>query len=170
MEKKLTTLFQAMATGHLGLSTIHAESPEDMFQRLESEPMNIPRQMLTMIDNILVQARVEVKGKPARRVVTVAEVLGIDPETKEVQTHEVFHWNSKTDSFSNTGGSFLLEKIMKMKGLDENDIRGELRQRKAVLEWMAKNNIRRYTDVANVIREYHADPNRMFRKARLSAK
>ncbi len=168
--REATTLFQAMATGHLGLSTIHAESPRDMFQRLESEPMNIPRQMLTMIDNILVQARVEVKGKPARRVVTVAEVLGIDPETKEVQTHEVFHWNSKTDSFSNTGDSFLLEKIMKMKGLDENDIRGELRQRKAVLEWMAKNNIRRYTDVANVIREYHADPNRMFRKARLSAK
>ncbi len=56
---------------------------------------------------------------------------------------------------------------MKRKGLDEKDIQKELRQRKTVLEWMAKNNIRRYTEVANVIREYYADPVRMFRKARL---
>jgi len=38
------------------------------------------------------------------------------------------------------------------------------------LEWMAKNNIRRYTDVSDVIREYYADPVRMFRKARLQTK
>jgi flagellar protein FlaI len=59
---------------------------------------------------------------------------------------------------------------MKMKGLDEKDIQVELYRRKTVLEWMAKNNIRRYTEVANVIREYYADPIRMFRKARLQVK
>jgi len=165
--KEAYTLFQAMATGHLGLSTIHAESPQDMFQRLESEPMNIPRPMLTMIDDIIVQSRVEVKGKPARKVITVAEVMGLDPKTKDILAHEVYSWNAKIDSFSYSGRSFLLEKIMKRKGLDEKDIQEELRQRKTVLEWMAKNNIRRYTEVANVIREYYADPVRMFRKARL---
>jgi len=165
--KEAYTLFQAMATGHLGLSTIHAESPQDMFQRLESEPMNIPRPMLTMIDDVIVQSRVEVKGKPARKVITVAEVMGLDPKTKDILAHEVYSWNAKIDSFSYSGRSFLLEKIMKRKGLDEKDIQKELRQRKTVLEWMAKNNIRRYTEVANVIREYYADPVRMFRKARL---
>ncbi len=168
--KEAYTLFQAMATGHLGLSTIHAESPQDMFQRLESEPMNIPRSMLTMIDDIIVQSRVEVKGKPARRVITVAEVMGLDPKTKDILAHEVYSWNAKIDSFSYSGRSFLLEKIMKRKGLDEKDIQKELRQRKTVLEWMTKNNIRRYTEVANVIREYYADPVRMFRKARLRAR
>jgi flagellar protein FlaI len=59
---------------------------------------------------------------------------------------------------------------MKTKGLDEKDVQKELHQRKTVLEWMAKNNIRRYTEVANVIREYYADPARMFRKARLQVK
>ena len=168
--KEAYTLFQAMATGHLGLGTIHAESAGTVLQRLESEPMNIPRQMLTMIDGILVQSRVEVKGKPARRVRTVTEVAGLNPKTKDVQAHEVFTWNAKDDSFSYSGDSFLLEKIMKRKGLDEKDIRKELRQRKTVLEWMAKNNIRRYTEVANVIREYYADPVRMFRKARWRVK
>jgi len=168
--KEAYTLFQAMATGHLGLGTIHAESSTAVLQRLESEPMNIPKQMLTMIDDILVQSRVEVKGKPARRIRTVTEVVGLDPKTKDIQTHEVFTWNPKTDSFSFSGDSFILEKIMKRKGLEEKDIQAELQQRKTVLEWMAKQNIRRYTEVANVIRDYYADPGRMFRKARMQAK
>ena len=168
--KEAYTLFQAMATGHLGLGTMHAESAEAVQQRLESEPMNIPRQMLTLIDDIVVQSRVEVKGKPARRIRTVTEVVGLNPKTKHIRTHEVYRWNGKTDSFSCSGHSLLLEKIMKRKGLDERDIQKELRQRKTVLEWMAKNNIRRYTEVANVIREYYADPVRMFRKARLRVK
>jgi flagellar protein FlaI len=168
--KEAYTLFQAMATGHLGLSTIHAESAEAVLQRLESEPMNIPRQMLTMIDYILVQSRVEVANKPARRVRTVTEVIGLDPKTKEIQTQEIYRWNVKTDSFSYSGRSYLLERIMERKGIDEKDVQKELRQRKTVLEWMVKNNIRRYTEVANVIREYYADPARMFRKARLRVK
>ncbi|MFQ6074217.1 MAG: hypothetical protein ACE5KC_03250, partial [Candidatus Bathyarchaeia archaeon] len=138
-----------------------------VLQRLESEPMNIPRHMLTMIDNIVLQSRVEVKGKPARRIRTVTEVVSLNPKTKDIQTHEVFTWNPKDDSFSFSGDSFLLEKIMKTKGVDEKDIQKELRQRKTVLEWMAKNGIRRYTEVADVIREYYADPIRVFRKARL---
>lgn len=168
--KEAYTLFQAMATGHLGLGTIHAESSTAVLQRLESEPMNIPKQMLTMIDDILVQSRVEIKGKPARRIRTVTEVVGLNPKTKDIQTHEVFTWNPKTDSFSFSGESFILEKIMKRKGLEEKDIQAELQQRKTVLEWMAKQNIRRYTEVANVIRDYYADPVRMFRKARMQAK
>jgi flagellar protein FlaI len=168
--KEAYTLFQAMATGHLGLSTIHAESAQAVLQRLESEPMNIPRHMLTMIDYILLQARVEIGGKPARRVRTVTEVVGLDPKTKEIKTHEIYRWNAKTDSFSYSGRSFILERIMEKKGVEEEDVRRELYRRKMVLEWMAKNNIRRYTEVANVIREYYADPIRMFRKARLRIK
>jgi flagellar protein FlaI len=168
--KEAYTLFQAMATGHLGLGTIHAESSEAVTQRLEAEPMNIPRHMLTMINDIVVQARVEVKGKPARRIRTVTEVADLNPKTKNIRVHQVFRWNAKTDSFSYSGRSFLLEKIMKRKGLNEKDIHKELHQRKMVLEWMVRNNIRRYTEVANVIREYYADPVRMFRKARLQAR
>jgi len=165
--KEAYTLFQAMATGHLGLGTIHADSAEAVLQRLESEPMNIPRHMLTMIDDILVQSRVEVRGRPARRIRTVTEVVGLNPKTRDIITHEVFRWNARDDSFIYSGDSFLLEKIMNRKGAEEEDIRKELLQRKMVLEWMVKNNIRRYTEVANVIREYYADPDRMFRKARL---
>lgn len=161
------TLFQAMATGHLGMCTIHAESVESVIHRLESEPMNIPCSLLTMIDVIMVQIRTEIDGKPARRAFTITEMAGLNHKTKDFKTNEVFRWNARNDSFLYTGHSSILERNMKKFGLEENDVRKEILRRKTVLEWMAKNNIRRYTDVANVIREYYADPTRIYRKARV---
>jgi len=161
------TLFQAMATGHLGMCTIHAESVDAVIQRLESEPMNIPRSLLTMIDVIMVQTRTEIDGKPARRAFSISEVAGLDNKTKELNIHEVFKWNAKEDSFAYADHSSILEKNWKKQGLEEDDVRREILRRKAVLEWMAKSGIRRYTDVANIIRGYYADPERIYRKARV---
>jgi len=164
------TLFQAMATGHLGMCTLHAESADTAIRRLESEPMNIPRPLLTMIDAIMVQLRTEIQGKPSRRAFTVTEVTDLDPGTKELLTNEVYRWDAKHDIFSYSGHSYILERIMKTRGLEEGEIQGELHRRKVVLEWMAKNNIRKYTDVATVIREYYLDPAHVYKKARLGVK
>jgi len=161
------TLFQAMATGHLGMCTIHAESVDSVIHRLESEPMNIPRSLLTMIDVIMVQIRTEIDGRPARRVFSIAEMAGLNQETKEFKINEVFRWNARNDTFQYSDRSEILERNMKKFGLEEAEVRRELMRRKTVLEWMVKNNIRRYTDVANVIREYYADPTRIYRKARV---
>ncbi len=161
------TLFQAMATGHLGMGTIHGESVSSVIHRLGSEPMNIPRPLLTMIDAVTVQLRTEVDGKPARRTRTVTEIVGLDPRTQELLTNEVYRWDAKRDVFSYSGRSYILEEKMKRLGLSEEEVREELHRRKTVLDWMVKKGIRRYTDVVSVIREYYADPARVYRKARL---
>ena len=161
------TLFQAMATGHLGMSTIHAESVDSALRRMESEPMNIPRSLLATIDVIMIQIRTEIDGKPARRAFAIAEMIGLDPTTKDFKTNQVFQWNAKNDSFIYSGHSHILERNMKKLGLDESDVNEEILRRRAVLEWMAKNNIRRYTEVANIIREFYADPARVYRKVRV---
>jgi flagellar protein FlaI len=164
------TLFQAMATGHLGMCTIHAESVEAVMNRLESEPMNIPRALIAMTNVIMVMERTEVNGKPARRVNIAAEVKGFNAKTKEVLTGDVFHWDPKIDKFTFSGHSVLLEKRMKKLGLMEEDIERELKYRKTVLEWMVQQGIRRHGDVAKVIREYYANPNRVYQKARVGLK
>jgi len=161
------TLFQAMATGHLGMSTVHAESVNAVIHRLGSEPMNIPRPLLTMIDAIMIQLRTEVGGKPARRTVTVTEVVGLDSRTKEILTNEVYRWDAKSDAFSYSGRSYVLEEKMKSLGLSEEEVREDIHRRRTVLEWMVQNKIRRYTDVASVIREYYTDPSRVYKRARL---
>jgi len=161
------TLFQAMATGHLGMGTIHGESASSVVHRLESEPMNIPRPLLTMINAIPVQLRTEVDGKPVRRTRSVTEIVGLDPKTRELLTNEVYRWDARHDSFVYSGHSHLLEEKMERNGLNEKEVQDELNQRKTVLDWMVKQGIRKYTDVASVIREYYADPTRVFRKARM---
>jgi flagellar protein FlaI len=165
--KEAYTLFQAMATGHLGLSTIHGESVNSVLQRLASEPMNIPKPLLTMIDAIMIQSRTEVKGRPARRTVTLTEVTGLDPKTQEFSTNEVYRWDPKSDSFMYSGHSHVLERNMKNMGLSEEEVQEELHRRKTVLEWLARNSIRRHIDVTSVIRDYYIDPARVYRKARM---
>ena len=164
------TLFQAMATGHLGMSTIHAESVEAVINRLGSEPMNIPKPLIAMTDVIMVVARTEIEVKPARRASTTTELVELDQKTKEFLTEEVFRWSPKDDRFVFSGHSSLLEKHVKKLGANEEDVRRELFARKTVLEWMVDKGIRRHTEVANVIREYYANPNRVFQKARVGLK
>ncbi len=164
------TLFQALATGHLGLSTIHGESANAVINRLESEPMNIPRPLLTMIDAIMVQLRTEIEGIPARRALAVTEVLGLDSDRKELLTNDVYQWDARGDAFLYSGSSHILEKSMKKLGLTKNELQKELHRRKMVLEWMMEKKIRKHDDVAAVIREYYADPARVYRKARLGRK
>ena len=163
------TLFQAMATGHLGMSTIHAESVDSAVHRLESEPMNIPRSLLAMIDVVTIQARTEIDGKPARRTSAVTEVIDLDPRTKELLTNDVYSWNSRNDAFRYLGRSHILEKNMEKMGKSEEEVHKELQRRRTVLEWMVRKNIRQYTEVANVIREYYTNPDRIYRKARIGS-
>jgi flagellar protein FlaI len=164
------TLFQAMATGHLGMSTIHAESVEAVMNRLESEPMNIPKPLIAMADVIMVLTRTEIAGKPARRTSTTAEVTGLDSKTKELLSEEVFRWNPREDRFVFSGHSNTLNRHAKKLDLGEEDIRHELYTRRTVLEWMVGKGIRHQIDVANVIREYYANPQRVFQKVRVGSK
>lgn len=161
------TLFQAMSTGHLGMCTIHGESVSSVIQRLENEPMNIPKSLLTMISAVLVQGRTEIGGKPVRRALSMTEIVGLDRATQEILTNEVYRWDAKSDSFEFLGHSQILERIMKKMGLNKREVKEELQRRRIVLEWMVKSKIRKYTDVAGIIREYYADPLRVYRKARL---
>jgi flagellar protein FlaI len=164
------TLFQAMATGHLGMCTMHAESVEAAINRLESEPMKIPKPLIAMTNVIMVMERTEVNGKPARRASATSEIKPYDSKLGKISTEEVFRWNPKFDRFSFMGNSSLLGKHMRKNGLTEEDIKRELQFRKAVLDWMVQQGIRRHGDVANVIREYYANPNRVFQKARVGLK
>jgi flagellar protein FlaI len=161
------TLFQAMATGHLGMCTMHAESVEAVINRLESEPMNIPKPLIALTNLVMIMARTEVGGRPARRALTATEITGLDPASKNILVNEVFRWKAREDIFENVGKSFLLEKHMKKMGLSEVEVENELQRRRIILEWVVKKGIRRYLDVASVIREYYANPERVFQRARM---
>ena len=161
------TLFQAMATGHGGLSSLHCDSVQAALNRLESEPMNIPRSLLTTLNAVAMQSRVRIKGKTARRISHIAEIVGLDPVSKDIITNDVYRWDPVEDRFTYSGRSLILDRIKERFGLTEDEIKTELDRRRTVLEWMVKAKIRRYDAVGCMVREYYADPDRTYQRARL---
>jgi len=160
-------LFQAMATGHLGFCTIHAETIDRIFKRLESKPMNIPKVFFEALDVITLQIRTELRGRPVRRTKVVAEVTGLDLKTLNPKILEVFRWDPATDTFAYLGRSYQLEEIAAERGITMDEVERELERRKLVLDWMVRKNLRDYKTVASIIREYYADPRRVLMKARM---
>jgi archaeal flagellar protein FlaI len=164
--KECQTLFQAMSTGHVTYSTTHADSVASVVHRIENPPMDVPRNMLSALDFILVQVQARVGGKRIRRNKQIVEILDIDPRTNELITNEVFKWRSATDEHTYSGKSYLLEEIMEAKGWSDNRMREELKRRQEVLEWMRIKKIRHYKDVAKILISYHRDPESVIEKVR----
>ena len=156
--KECQTLFQAMSTGHVTYSTIHADSVSSVVHRIENPPMDVPRNMLSALDFVCIQVQARMGGKRIRRNKQIVEILGIDPRTNELITNEVFKWKSATDEISYSGKSYILEEIMEARGWNENRMREELKRRQEVLEWMRIKKIRHYKDVAKILISYYREP------------
>ena len=163
-------LFQAMATGHATYSTVHADSAKSLIHRLESKPIDIPRVMLQALDVVSIHFTTRVKGKRVRRCKQVVEIVDIDPSTKEILTNEVFHWDPIEDKFIYTGKSYILEKIRAKWDMTKEGITQEIRQRTEILEWMQKNNLRSFKEVAKVISWYAENPDDFLKKLKESNK
>jgi flagellar protein FlaI len=163
------TLFQAMATGHGGLSSLHADSAASALSRLESQPMNIPRTLLTILDVIVMQSKVRVADRMTRRMTSIVEIVEMDPVSKEIITNEIFKWVPQKDIFEFSGKSILIDRMIKEYGLSEDYISSELERRRQLLEWMIQNNIRRVHQVGKIISEYYADPEGTVDKVKLRA-
>jgi len=162
------TLFQAMATGHGGFSSIHADSVEATLTRLASSPMDIPKTLIAnTLDLIYLQLKLRVKDKSVRRIIQISEIAGLDERTGEIRTHEIFKWDPHTDTHTYGGDSIVLNKIKERHGESDEQINYELSKRKLAIEWMVKNNIREHKEVSNNIREFYADPERFSERKRM---
>ncbi|HEY2415879.1 MAG TPA: ATPase, T2SS/T4P/T4SS family [Pirellulaceae bacterium] len=114
-------MLQAMNTGHDGsLTTVHANSAEEVLQRLEvlvlmaaDLPVTaIHRQIESAVDLVVHISRVA----GGRRLVTeIAEIDGVNPEDGRVRVRDIFNLRGTTDSLQPTGylPSFVEELVNK---------------------------------------------------------
>ena len=136
--KEAFDMLQAMNTGHEGsITTLHANSPEDAINRLETmmlmNDMELPvaaiRNYIEKAINIVIQIERLSDGK--RKISSISEVVGIKDD--KVKLKEIFAF--KENGLSEQGdvrGEFILYKYipkvydrMKRKGIILKDIFGE---------------------------------------------
>jgi flagellar protein FlaI len=154
--KEAMTLFQAINTGHTTYSTMHADSVDTVINRLEGDPINIPRVMIQALDILCIQKMIIRGDRRVRRLDSIVEFIGIDPKTQDMRFNELYTWDPKNDTFRNTGKSFVLEDIMERRNWDEQQVNLELENRKKVLEYMVEKKMDEY-EIVSLIRSYYAD-------------
>jgi flagellar protein FlaI len=162
--KEAYVLFQAMATGHATYSTVHADSAQSLIHRLEGKPINIPRVMLQSLDIVSLHVITRVKNMRARRCKQIIEIIDIDPTTKEILTNEVFRWEPVEDKFIYSGKSYVMERIRAEKDMGRDEMTNEIKNRIKVIEWMSKNDIREFKDVAKIVTQYNESPDETIKK------
>jgi len=154
-------MFQAMATGHGGLCTMHADSFESASKRLQQKPMSIPPAYLSLMNCALVIKRVKEKksGISIRRAISIEEI------SSDATPHSVTKWNPKSDYFEhNLEKSKNLMKISENTGEDFEEILKEHHKRTQILKWMSSNNIREHKSVTEMIRKYYNSPQSVLKK------
>jgi flagellar protein FlaI len=156
-------LFQALATGHGGMCTMHAENLDSAIKRLTQKPMDIAPAYIPLMNIVLTLRRVRLmkagEGKAYRRVIDVNEIA----DYEDYRT--VFKWDPIKDvhiPFLNR--SFLLSNISEHLGISREDLLNEIERRRQVLHWMRKHNIRSYKDVAAIIAEYYTRPEEVYER------
>ena len=165
--KEAYSLFQAMATGHTSYATVHASDIYTLIQRLENPPISLPRALLTSLDIIVFQNAIDISGKTVRRMTSVTEIVKLDPDTNQLIFMEPFKWISKTDDrFDSGGASKILNNIRLQNDWTEERLSQELENRKLILKWMSKKDLRGYKDFGRVVSDYSKYPDELLNKVK----
>ncbi|MFB6207670.1 MAG: type II/IV secretion system ATPase subunit [Haloglomus sp.] len=151
------TLFQAMNTGHTTFSTMHADSVQTVINRLENEPINVPRPMVQSLDILCVQLLTRTQGERVRRMDTLAEIEGIDQRTGELDYSNTYNWNATEDTFSENR-SDLLDEIREERGWTQSELLTELQNRRRFLRYLWEEGVTDYRRFTAMVNKYTADP------------
>lgn len=158
-------LFQALATGHGGLCTLHAEDVDTAIKRLTQPPMSIPTSIISLMNCVISVKNVRSpvflesgKRLSSRKFTSISEIK----DSSNFQ--EVFTWNPSSDTYQeNIAQSYLLKKMASGLDIPIEKLVDEIEYRKRVLLHMVEHGIRDYRSVNKVLSQYYSNP-QLFQK------
>lgn len=155
--KEAYVLFQQMAVGHPGLSTIHAENVPKLIDRLTTPPISLPANLIQNLDILIFLKRVKRGNTYIRKISTVFEVLGYDRKNNTPIINRIFEWDSKTDKFKTVHSSKLLKKAAEAAGKTDDFIKEEIEKRAKVMRWMHDQNITDYMQIGKILNLFYTN-------------
>ena len=156
--EEANVLFQGIATGHSGLGTVHANKFEDLVNRMTIRPINLPKRLLVELDLVIFLKRVNIGGKSQRKVSDIVELGNYDFENDEIRTNSFTNLNPSTGELEVSHKSYVVSKLLELKGGHEEDIWTEFEKRKRILETMHHKGIMEFNQVTKIFREYYRNP------------
>ena len=156
-------LFQALATGHGGMCTMHAENVVSAVKRLTQKPMDISPAYIPLMNIVMSVQRVHLvkngEKKAYRRMLSVNEIIEFEKYVNP------FKWDPiKDQQTMDLDCSFQFTNIAERLGITREELISEMHRRSDVLRWMREQKIRSYKEVAQIIAEYYARPKEFYKK------
>jgi flagellar protein FlaI len=155
-------MMTAMNIGKITMGTIHASTTRDVITRLENTPMNIPPDIISLIDAIIVVSQVSNGGKRYRRVTQVSEISGIETQ---VLLSDLYTYNYKTHEGSEILPSVTYrDTLSKLSGYPPLEVIEEENRRAKILEKLNGSGIRTIKEINEFSREYYDNPGKALGK------
>jgi flagellar protein FlaI len=138
---------------------MHADSAANVVYRLENDPINIPRLLLTSLNAVVVQKQTLFKGKRVRRIFEIMEIIGIEAGgNKALNTNLVFRWDNATDKFKWMGNSEILKRFAEKRNMSQKEAEEEWVRRADIIRWMQASGYRTREEMIRIVRLYSTDP------------
>ena len=150
------TLLTAMNTGHDGsFGSLHANTAQETVTRMINPPMSVPPIMLTGLDLIIIQARLPVHGRTARKIQEVAEVAGMEGDKPRLNA--IWKYDAARDEIVETGiPSQFRERICNAAGVTPEVFEQHIQQRMEILADLQRRDIRDIQTVTSIIQNFYA--------------
>jgi archaeal flagellar protein FlaI len=150
-------LFQALATGHGGLTTLHADSIDYAMKRLTSPPMNVSKVYVPLINVTCMVERIQLPSARGnitfgRRLTSISEVIDFE------EYRSIAKWNPINDTFQTAfEDSEQLRKIAIRNGLTLRDVISEIQHRTLLIHNLREKGVTRTTDLSKFITNYYVE-------------
>jgi len=151
-------LFQALATGHGGLTTIHAENLGYAVKRLTSHPMDVAETYVPLLNVAPLVERVKLPFTKSggvtfgRRVKSLVEIVDYE------NYRTISEWNPLEDTFKvDLSSSFHLNTIALRRGLTVNALFDEVKNRAGFLRDLTVRGVTKNVDLRKQITRYYAE-------------
>lgn len=154
--QEASTLFQAMATGHITFSTVHADSVESLVKRLTKPPIDVPLMLLDSIDIVALVSMVKVGDITARKCTNVTEVTGVDFDNGTLKTNVVFRL--ATGNFQFSGESKVFLETMEKLNMSEEELSVEYARRLRIMNLLRENKVNDFYRLSRLLFDYSVHP------------
>jgi len=161
--REAEVLFEAMHTGHSVYATLHADTAEETYRRLVNPPISVPEALLGALDLIVVMFRDRRRG--IRRVYEVAEILPVTEGSKlRSEVRVLYRWKPSVDKIVKQQESLrLLEKLKTFTGMSDDEIEKDLKEKKMILEWLVKNDVKTVNGIGFLVSLYYQNPRKVLK-------
>lgn len=166
--KEAFVLFQAMSSGHPSISTMHAEDVETMIRRLETPPISLSPSLVESLDVICLMIQTKAKGKSARRIRDLVEVLKVQERIGRANTNNPFTWDPRYDKFYYKSDSKIFDKLVTRYGVRREELDLEFKRRTQLLMKMLNMDMTGFKQVQDVINAYYKTPELVLKKFGIS--